>query len=205
MKIPRQICIAVLIAAGCSDRPKAIATPDVDPEGAAASAIEEFDRDSDGRLAKDELSAAPMLASVVPQYDKNGDGALDADEIASGIGTWEETGVAVRPVPFMVTLNGRPLSGATIRFVPAGFLNDAIKGATGETGPGGGGHLAIAREDLPPNSPNMPLVQPGFYRVEITHPKAKIPAKYNTQSTLGIEITSGNPGPEGAKWALETK
>jgi hypothetical protein len=63
----------------------------------------------------------------------------------------------------------------------------------------------MAREDMPPHAPKMPLVQPGLYRVEITHPTAKIPAKYNTQSSLGIEITSGNPGTEGAKWALESK
>ena len=56
----------------------------------------------------------------------------------------------------------------------------------------------MAAEDRPRNAPNIPLMQPGLYHVEITHPSTKIPAKYNTQTTLGIEITSGNPGPEGA-------
>jgi hypothetical protein len=63
----------------------------------------------------------------------------------------------------------------------------------------------MAAEDRPKNAPNMPLVQPGIYRVEITHPSVKIPAKYNTETTLGIEITSASPGPEGAIWSLTNK
>ena len=146
---------------------------------------------------KDEWSASPALVAVSASYDKNGDGTLSAEEIAAGLAAWQQSGVGARAVPFVVRWNGRPLAGATVRLVPAPFLDDAVKGASGETGPGGAGQLSMAAEDRPRNAPNIPLMQPGLYHVEITHPSIKIPAKYNTQTTLGIEITSGNPGPEG--------
>jgi hypothetical protein len=122
-----------------------------------------------------------------------------------GIRSWQQTGVGARTVPFTIRFNDRSLAGAMVRLVPADFLGDAVKGATGESSASGGGQLNMAPEDRPRNAPNMPLMQPGLYKVEITHPSSKIPAKYNTETTLGIEITSGNPGPEGITWSLSTK
>jgi hypothetical protein len=177
----------------------------VDAGDAAEAAIQELDKNADGKLAKDEWTASPALVVSIEQYDNNGDSILDADEIENGIEAWQQTGVGARPLPFKVLLNGRPLAGAIVRIEPVSFLRDAVKIATGQTSPGGGGHLSLAPEDMPENAPNMPLVQPGLYRVEITHPSIRIPPKYNTETTLGIEITSGKPGPEGAVWSLSTK
>jgi hypothetical protein len=58
---------------------------------------------------------------------------------------------------------------------------------------------------MPKGAPQIELMQPGLYRIEVTHPSRKIPAKYNTETTLGIEITSANPGPRGVHWSLTTK
>jgi hypothetical protein len=133
------------------------------------------------------------------------DGFLESGELHQGIEAWQNTGVGARPVPFRVDLNGRALAGASVRLIPAPFLGDAVKPASGESGPGGGGSLSMSAEDMPSNAPKMPLVQPGLYNVEITHPTTEVPAKYNSQTTLGIEITSGNPGPEGVVWTLTSK
>ena len=75
------------------------------------------------------------LASVGNQYDKNQDGTLSSDEIAGGIAAWNQTGVGARQVPFTVQLDGRGLSGATVRLIPASFLGDGLKGASGQTAP----------------------------------------------------------------------
>jgi hypothetical protein len=198
--------LSLLIAvAGCSNRPGAIRPPDVDANDAAATIIEELDRDGDGKLAQAEWTSSPVVAAVATNYDKNADRFLESAEIVAGIAQWQTTGVGARSVPFRVIFNGAPLVGATVTLVPADFLGDAVKPATATTGPGGGGQLALAREDLPKNAPNMPLMQPGLYRVEITHPSIKVPAKYNTETTLGIEISSANPGPEGALWSIGNK
>ena len=195
----------LLLLTGCSSRPGAIRPANVNAGAAANKAIELYDKNGDGQLAKEEWSSSPALSAVASTYDKNGDGILLKDEIAGGIDAWKQSGVGARVVPFTVQWNGRRLVGAKVLLVPAPFLDDVLKSATGDAGPGGAGQLDLAPEDRPPNSPDIPLMQPGLYHVEITHPSTKIPAKYNTATTLGIEITSGNPGPVGVVWALTSK
>ena len=205
VKVYRLFALAMVFLAGCNRGPGAIPPPDVDADEAAEAAIELHDGDGDGQLSKDEWSKSPALLFVAAPYDTNHDGALSADEIGSGIDIWKRTGVGVRFVPFAVQWNGRPLPGATVRLVPAPFLGESIKAATGETNQSGSGQLNLATEDRPKNAPNIALMQPGLYQVEITHPSVKIPAKYNTQTTLGIEITGTFPGPEGVVWSLSAK
>lgn len=205
MKLGWRVAFGLLLAAGCNRGPGAIRPPDVDPDDAASEAIELYDQNGDGQLAKEEWAMSPALAAVAPAYDQSGDGALSPDEIAAGIAVWQKSGVGARAVPFNVRWNGRPLAGATIKLVPAPFLNDAIKGASGQASRSGAGQFNMAPEDRPRNAPNIPLMQPGLYHVEITHPSAKIPPRYNSQTTLGIEITGNFPGPEGAVWSLSSK
>jgi hypothetical protein len=197
--------VLAIVTAGCSGRPGAVRPPDVDSSGAASRAIEEFDRNGDGKLSTEEWAASPALNASSKTYDANSDGVLESDEIEQGIESWQSTGVGARPVPFKVQLDGRGLAGAQVRLVPAPFLGGSVKPAAGESGPGGGGSLSLAPEDMPRNAPKMPLVQPGLYAVEITHPTAKIPAKYNSETTFGMEVSSASPGPEGVVWNLKTK
>jgi hypothetical protein len=200
-----QIFVLVLLAAGCGGGPGAIRPPDVDAGAAADQAIELHDRNGDGQLAKEEWSASPALVAAAPLYDKNGDGVMSVEEITDGIAGWEQSGVGARAVPFTILWNGRPLPGATVRLVPAPFFDGALKGASGQSGPRGTGQLNMAAEDRPRNAPDIPLMQPGLYQVEITHPSVKIPEKYNSQTTLGIEITGTNPRPEGITWKLDAR
>ena len=152
----------------------------------------------------DELAAAPELLAIAGQDAANNDAALDADEIQSGIEKWKDSAVGPRQVPFIITLDSRPLVGAMVTLKPASFFGSELKGATGKSGPTGGGQLATSPEDLPKAAPKLALVQAGLYRVEITHPSVKIPAKYNTESILGIEVSSSDPGPQGVHWSLST-
>lgn len=205
--LPLVFCgvVGIVIVAGCSSRPSALLPPKVNANSAASAAVEQFDRNGDGQLAKDEWTASPELAAVAEKYDTNKDGILTSAEIAAGIGAWQNSGMGMRSVPFSVRLNGQALSGAQVRLVPAAFLGGNVKEAIGETSQGGAGQMDLRPEDKPSNAPKMALMQPGLYRVEITHPTAKIPAKYNTATTLGIEITSSNPDPKGVVWSLDTK
>jgi hypothetical protein len=206
MKKFRRIGIAIILsAAGCSQGPGAISPPKVNAPTAAAAAIEQYDRNGDGKLSKDEWRASPALTAVAAQYDQNADGELTSEEIAKGIAAWQQTGIGARTVPFEVRLNGQPLAGATVRLEPAPFLGRAVKEASGQTTASGNGQFNMKPEDRPKNAPNMPLMQPGLYHVIITHPSIKVPPKFNIDTTLGIEITSSNPGPEGIKWSLSSK
>jgi hypothetical protein len=204
MMISRFLVMTSVCLAGCSRSPTALYPPSVNAKSAANAAIDAYDRNGDGQLSNDEWSASPELAAVVKSYDASGDGTLDAGEIRGGIESWAENAVGPRQVPFTVTLDNRPLTGATVKLVPAPFFGSEMKAASSESGPGGGGNLAMAPEDMPKGAPKMALVQPGLYRVEILHPTQKVPAKYNTETILGIEITSANPGPQGVHWSLKT-
>ncbi len=205
MNLRWQVAGLVLVVTGCSGRPGAIHPPDVNADAAAAQAVELHDANGDGQLSKGEWSASPALVAVAPSYDKDADGNLNVDEITAGFAGWKQSGVGARAVPFAILWNGRPLSGATVRLTPVPFFNGALKGASGQSGPGGAGQLNMAPEDRPRNAPDIPLMQPGLYQVEITHPSIKIPEKYNSQTTLGIEISGSNPGPEGIRWMLSAK
>jgi hypothetical protein len=196
------IVLAALLVGGCSGRAGRVSPPDVSADDAAEAAIEAYDQDGDGNLAESELASTPGLAHVMTDYDANGDGMLASDEIAAGVRKWSEGKMGAAPWPFQVKVNGRALEGAIVKLVPEAFLGDAVKPAAGETSRGGRGSLGIAMEDLPPNAPKRPIVQPGLYRVEITHPSLAIPAKYNSESTLGLEVASHTLTPEGSVWNL---
>ena len=198
--------VSALIApiAGCSSRPGRVASPDVDASAAAAAAMEQFDANSNGDLNSDELAACPALAHALPRYDSDGDKSLDVAEIEAGIARWAESELGATPLTFRVQLDGRPLDGAKVKLVPEGFLKGSIQPAAGEAGRGGHGMLGMSPEDRPDNAPNMPLVQPGLYSVEITHSSKRIPAKYNTSTMLGLEVARDSVAPEGVLWTLTT-
>ena len=77
-----------------------------------------------------------------------------------------------------------------MKYVPEPFLGGAVEEATGVTDASGTAVLAIADEKLPSHLKGISGVRSGFYKVEITHPDKNIPAKYNTETTLGHEIAS---------------
>ena len=196
----------VLSACGCSGGPGRIATPDVDADDAASQAIELYDKNADARLDASELAACPSLNAALPMYDADKDGSLAEAEIAAGIGSWAASGAGAIPLPFRVTLDGKPLAGAQLKLTPAPFLGDAVKPALGEADAAGGGTFTMAPEDRPANVPkSLPVMQPGLYRVEITHPTVQVPAKYNVETTLGVESAMASQNPAGVNWALTTK
>ena len=89
-----------------------------------------------------------------------------------------------------------------MRLVPEKFLGEGMvamvarghterNGMTGVTVPSGSGQAEGAG------------VPPGFYRIEITKPGMDIPAKYNTDTTLGVEVCDGAEELNGVTLNLE--
>lgn len=194
-----------VVLGGCSGAPGRVSPPDVDAADAAAAAVEQFDRDSDGRLNQSELAACPSLAHALPAYDADGDGALTEAEIESGVAGWSERKIGAITLPFHVSLDGRPLAGAEIKLTPEPFLQGAVKPAAAVANGAGAGFIAMSEDDRPANAPKLPLVQPGLYRVEITHPSRKVPAKYNSSTMLGLEAAVAGQNPSGATWSLTSQ
>lgn len=164
----------------------------VDPEVSSAAAIEQYDKNGDSLLDESELKACPALAGALRAYDESKDKKLSREEIAAQIKDMYERGSGLVSLDCTVTLDGAPLSGATVRFIPEKFLGDEIKAAEGVTNSGGYASMAIAPEELPKELRRHSFLRVGIYRVEITHPGKRIPAKYNTDTELGFEFHETN-------------
>lgn len=199
------ILLLSCLSTGCNGSRGRISTPRINPEHAAKLAIQELDGDGDGLLSKNELKACPALVHAMGVYDSDRDGDLTTDEIATGIARWASSRTGAILLPFRIHLDGKQLADAKVKLVPVSFLENAVKPAEGIADSRGAGMLGLAPEDRPSNAPNVPLVPPGLYRVEITHANREIPAKYNSQSKLGLETSVAARNPVGVVWDLRSK
>jgi hypothetical protein len=194
--------LVTLALAGCSRGPAAVPPPDIDPDNAAEQAIELYDANQDGALSQEELVKCPAMLSKLAVYDQNSNGSVEAAEIAKRLTDLLSAQIALTRLQCRVTFRGRPLSGATVTMEPEAFLGDEVKTATGVTDERGVAAPSISKEEMPENLQRMAFVHCGVFKVRITHPTVKLPARYNTATELGYETEVGNPF---ASFALKDK
>lgn len=180
--------LIVVAAAGCSSGPTKVSVPIVDESSAASGALELCDKDGDGAISKDESAAAPSLKAEFASFDANKDDKLDRIELENRIASWTTGGIArVIPMSFYVKLDGRPLADAKVVLEPEPFMGGVLPPAESMTSGSGSCGPTVARELL---SKEIPVgMFSGLYRVKVTHPQKSIPAKYNDQTELGIEVS----------------
>jgi len=183
--------LVVLLSVGCSQAPPRIKQLSIDPSGSAAKAIQTYDKDGDGAIAGKELDASPGLKSALKEIDLNADKKITADEIEARLTDWINSRSGIMRQTVSVTLNGAPLPGATVKFVPEEFLGEAAAPAEGVTDETGMCFPSIGEEHMP--EPGLNGLRVGLYRIEITRDnkgKQMVPAKYNTKTELGQEIAT---------------
>jgi hypothetical protein len=185
---PLAAALAGALLVGCSKRSYA---PEVSAATAGEDAVTQYDADFDGKLAAAELDNAGSLKSNLAALDADGDKALTADEITARVRSWQKTGALSRRTPLhcKVYHNKVPLADADVKLVPEKFLGDKMAIVRGKTSKNGVAFLTV--EGSAPGDP--PGVGPGFYRVEITKAGEEIPAKYNTETILGLDTSMDNP------------
>lgn len=180
-----------LCVVGCGGGSGTVPPPAYDPDALAKAAIEQCDKNRNGTLEGSELDGCPALKVKLTfeAIDKNKDKAVSADELADRFRSYRATGVSVTSVACTVRLNGQPLDGATVTFTPEAFLAGVIKGGSGKSDPDGG--VALAGEA----GGGLPF---GMYRITVskkTEAGAEtIPAKYNTATALGREVSPDRGG-----------
>lgn len=186
--MPRTLCFAAAVTfllPGCLGAPAAPEMPSFDPAGSAAAAIEQLDANKDGKLDSKELASSPALAAAAAEIDKNSDKSLDAAELTARLQSYADGNVARKMFSAQVFMSGVPVSGAEVKFIPEPYMLGAILEGTGTTDPGG-----LVMVTVPGVDP--PGIAVGFYRVEISKKdaagKETIPAKFNTATTLGMEV-----------------
>jgi hypothetical protein len=193
--------LTVWFAGGCSRYPPAPEKPDISPREAGRAAIGQYDADNDGRLDGTEMKKCPSLWEARKRIDGNGDAVLTAEEITARINYWSHCGTIVMSGVTLITLDGKPLPGATVTLEPEEFLGPgftACQGVTDETG----------RASIKGPDPKYPGIYLGLYRVKVSKlvgGRETIPARYNTQTELGLEATDDIPGVGNIEFHLKRK
>ena len=185
-------CVLVMLLTfsglmGCGNSVPPRVVPDLPDASAASKAMELYDTNHDGFLDAKELEKVPGLKAAIKQVDTNHDGKISEQEIADRIKSWADSQIGRMPVVCRVTHNGKPLAGAKVVFVPEKFLGGTIQPGSGTTSATGYANISCPYAA----DPSVKGLSPGFYRVEITKDGEKIPAKYNTETTLGAEAAGG--------------
>jgi hypothetical protein len=192
------VVTSLLLAANtsCQRGPAVVKQPSISPSSAGKLAMEQYDTNHDGKVAGDELEKAPSLKVALPRLDTDGDGAVSADEVAARVNAWKEMRTGMTTVPCHVTLDGQPLAGAKVTLEPEAFLGDEIKTAFGTTDQFGTVAPSIPKDQRP--DPKLPGgAHFGLYKVlisKIVNGKETIPARYNTETILGQEVSYDDPG-----------
>ncbi|NOY41060.1 MAG: hypothetical protein GXP26_04370 [Planctomycetes bacterium] len=195
----------LLVLNGCSGQAKRILPPEINAKEAGATAISSHDTDGDKILSGKELLEVPSLKSGMRDLDKNDDGGLSADEISQEIEAWKAAKVGLVLPGCQVTLDGRPLEGATVTLMPEPFLGENVKSASGVTDTMGRVVLAIAEEHR--MDPSATGVQCGYFQVRISKQqdgKETLPARYNVNTTLGCKVARLT-ALQGLNFALKSK
>jgi hypothetical protein len=127
----------LLIAAtlGCSTS-KVQRESAFDPSAATAKSLEQYDRNGDHKLSAQELKASAALSASAARIDKNRDGSLSEDEIRNRFMAHESlAGKLLFQVS--VSVQGKPLPGATVTFTPEPFMGEGLQSYVGTTGENG--------------------------------------------------------------------
>jgi hypothetical protein len=177
------VTCSALIGCGGAAPPRVF--PELPDASAASKAMELHDTNHDGFLDAKELEKVPGLKAALKQVDTDRDGKVSQQEIADRIKSWADSRAGRVPIRLRITRNGRPLVGAKVVFVPEKFLGANMKSGTGTTSETGSVYASS------PTAANSKVygLSPGFYRVEITKDGETIPARYNTETTLGVEAS----------------
>lgn len=175
-------CLVVFLT-GCSKTSR-VNTPDWNGDRLSEAAMTSLDTNTDGVIDAIELDKAPGLKSALKAIDTDNNQLITKQEIAARIAAYDEVGLGMVPYVCAVHYRGKPLGQATVRLIPEDFLREAVVPAIGRSKDSGYCYLRAEGKD-------MPGVQVGIYRVEITSEEVALPPKYNEQTELGIEVSPG--------------
>ena len=183
----------MLLIVGCTGGPERVKPPKIDPSAAAKQAMELYDLNHDGKLSLEELAKCPGVLVSIDRYDSNHDKAIDQEEFSTRLTNLLKNRTGATELACIVAYQGKPLAGANVLFEPESYLGSDIQSAEGVTTNAGIADVGMSPDKAPAALKAMKLIQYGTFKVRITHPTIKLPAKYNTETTLGYETIPGEP------------
>ena len=196
---------AALVFVGCDSGSARVKQLYVHSASAAEAAIKKHDQNGNGTLDPEELKSIASIGSVLDQFDTDRDGQVSALEISSRIDKWQAMKVALVSCSFVVKLDGKLLSEAKVRLDPESFLAETLRPCFGTSDSSGRVTPSLEETSIGSQSDGLTGVPPGLYRVSITHPKLEKLRKYNSETTLGLQIAPDDPGLMSLVLKLESK
>ena len=185
---------AALAGGGCSGGPSPPKWPELKPADVAHRAMEQYDANHDGKIDAQEIKKSPALEVAAATMDPGREGFLTEAKIADRVSAWRKSPGPVMTQLATVLLDDKPLDGATVTFEPEKFMGPAYHPTSAVTTKAG-------NCSPPGDDPEFPGLHLGLYQVTISKKVAgqeTIPASYNTQTTLGVEIAPDAPGANSA-------
>lgn len=177
--------MALASVAGCVQRTPAVRPPSYQSSKISAAAFNLLDLNKDSQLDDKELAKAPGLKVALARIDSNKDGLMAAEELEARVAEYRNAHVGLRNETYTFTLNGAPLSEARVVFTPEACFEDTLQAADGQTGATGSTSVKISGNKIPG-------LTCGMYQVSVSKKDASgkelLPAKYNTETTLGYEF-----------------
>jgi hypothetical protein len=181
------LLVALAIAAGCSQR---VEVPQINAREVAACALAEYDTNKDGYLDAGELQRCPGLQSALKRFDRDKDGRFSQSELEAYFATYVDSKIGLQALSCRFTLDDQPLVGATVVLEPESFMGRNIKPARGVTNERGNAGIQI-------DGAAYPGCNLAVYRVRVSrkvNDQETLPARYNTQTQLGLEVAPGLRG-----------
>lgn len=177
-----------LFCLGCSSGPAALPPVDVDIPKLTRQLMETYDKDKNGRLSREELASFVPTAESYQSLRKQD---VSSDDLEQYLTRVFDRRIGLVSATCVVKRKGQILAGAEVRLVPIPPLSNVLPIGQGVTDAYGGVMFSAPREKLPAATQRVEgVMPPGLYLVEVTHPKIKIPEKYNTQTELRLELSS---------------
>jgi len=155
--------------------------------------MEMYDTNHDGKLSPEELAKCPGVLVSIERYDSNHDKMIDQEEFSAHLTNLLKNKTGATQLACNVSYQGNPLAGATVVLEPEPYLGKEIQSAEGVTTNAGIADVGMPPDKAPAALKSIKLIQYGTFKVRITHPTIKLPAKYNTETTLGYETIPGEP------------
>ena len=91
--------------------------------------MELYDTDKDGKISGVELEKSPGLKASLKILCTDQYKGITRDQIIERVNKWKYSGIGRTSLSCIVTRNGQPLVGASVKFVPEPFLSRHFKGS----------------------------------------------------------------------------
>jgi len=176
--------------AGCgspsSGPPPVRAASTYDVDAIVSSAFKQYDSNSNGTIESGELAACPSLKHFAGKK-----GAISKDDLKTRVTSYGQKGSdsAVVNVGAVIKLAGKPLENATVTLTPEAFMGSGFEPVSGTTDSAGFVEFRSA---------SGAGIAAGFYTFSFSKKdssgKETLPAKLNSASKEGREISNGSRG-----------